>query len=395
MQSGDNDCANSVVHQNLPRSQIVEPAVSPVEEGAGMKSQQTVRSAWLWGAAAALVGCGGPVAGTREVTKAPSGARAVAAEDVGKDLPAPPRGSLWGDGFGDTQHQAVLNAKRAVSEQIVSKVQGSIEAREKESTGRGPEVDVSQKVTSETSFDHAELIKIAGFARGDNGWSARAVLDKSEAADVYEKEIEADRERLAALEPVVTKAIEVDDASILLSAGHSPGHLIAEQRRKGQVLAVLGRAGNIAPPSSAIALEKKASIARKGAVLRLEVEGKASPELRRAVVDSVSRALKARGCRLVEVKHETAPDAGLAANVTLRVAVRNHSEDDLRWRYLGLEVVALDARSGKPIFRYSAMPELVHGGGTTWAQADAAVARRLDEKLPKKAGKRFDQITCR
>lgn len=317
--------------------------------------------------------------------------------DEGK-LPPPGRGVLWGDGFGDTQHQAVLDARRAVSEQISSKVTSVMESRESEASGERAKRSVAARIRAESGFDRAELIKITGFARRRTGWVARAQLDRAEAASVYAREIAADVEKMMALEPIVTQAIAEHDASVLLSTEQSPAHLIREQRRKTRIMSVLGHAprpghGDVPPP--VVAVEKRAAKARRSARLRLKVSGKAAPELRRAVIDEVVKLLESRGCRVSEAEHGPAPEDHAAANLTLRIATRGHEEQGLRWRYVGIELVAVDARHQKPIFRYSGLPELAHGGGKTWAQADQAAARRLAERLPVKAAKRFRQISCR
>lgn len=339
------------------------------------------------------VACGGaPVAPS-------GGSNAQVASSSGEipedHLPSPGGGVLWADGFGDTQTRAVQDAKRGVSEQITSEVTAVTEARTSESTGKGVEQSADMRLTSKTAFEHAELIKVIGFERKKNGWAARAVLRKSELADVYEKEIEAHREQLSNLKPVVDRAITSLDASILLSASNSPGAIIAQMRRKAQILKLLGAPTDLGALKEAKVLEKRASVLRKAAVLRVKLAGKASDGLKRATLEEVGRRLAKRGCRLTEAPHGQAKAGVVAADFILKVAARNHREDGVAYRYLGFELSGKDARNGRNVFRYSAMPDFVHGGGSNPAQADAAVARRLKKKLDNKAKGAFDGLICR
>lgn len=334
-----------------------------------------------------LAGCGGAAAG-------PGGAAAAAPNAIPEDrLPPAPGGSLWGDGFGDTQQRAVLDARRAVSEQISAQVSAVVEAETSEDA-RGVDQKINAKIKSQTDFDHAELIKVIGFRREEGGWTARAVLDRGEAADVYEAEMKADLKRLSSLQPVVDEALATLDTAVLLSTESAPGAIMAELNRKARILAILGGRGEAKASKGVQSVEKKASALRRKAVLRLQVSGSASEGLKRAAVEKVSAMLKARGCRLTEGMSDTPAPGVPAANVELKVAARDHTEGGVRYRYVGLEVVARDARSKRNVFRFSAMPDFVHGGGATWAQADKNVARRMGKKLAEKdAG--FEAITCR
>lgn len=336
-------------------------------------------------------GCGGVA------PSGPAGAQGLVGEgsSVPEDhLPKAPGGTLWGDGFGDTQQRAVLDARRAVSEQITAKVSATTEAKISEDA-RGIDQRIDAKITSQTDFEHAELIKVIGFKRQEGGWAARAVLHKGEAAAIYEKEISADLKRLSGLAPVVKEALGTLDTAVLLSSDNSPGALMADINRKARILAILGGGGADEPGRNVQSVEKKASAARRKAVLRLKVTGKASDGIKRAAVEHVAKMLKRRGCSLTEGLSGP-PAAGVpTADVTLKVASRDHTEGGVRYRYVGLEVVAKDARSARNVFRFSAMPDFIHGGGATWAQADKNVARRMGKKLAEKGQQGFEAITCR
>jgi hypothetical protein len=310
-------------------------------------------------------------------------------------LPPPPPDALWGDGFGPSQHEAVLDARRAVAEQIVSQVASVTEADTSEVAGGPADVSVRTSVRAESAFDHAELIEILAAEPRPGGFVARAWLDRDRTAGVYRDELKDDRERLRAIGPVVERAIAERDASILLSRAQSPGFLLGEQRRKSMILNAIGRPGGAADEDAAARdLEARASALRQHAVLRLTVEGDVPDELRDAAVAEVEGLFTARGCRLSDAFAEI-PDDAPAADVVLRLRTRDHDERDLHWRYVGLEVVATDARNGKPLLRWSGLPEIAHGGGRTWPQADQAVARRLREVLGAKAAPFFEAITCR
>ncbi|MFN3201707.1 MAG: hypothetical protein ACE366_25105 [Bradymonadia bacterium] len=354
------------------------------------KSTRPLLSAALFTAVALVsAGCGGAAGGGG------GGQGVQSSNTIPEDkLPPAPSGSLWGDGFGDTQQRAVLDARRAVSEQITAKVTATVEAQTSEdATGIDQKID--QKIKSQTDFEHAELIKVIGFRREEGGWTARAALDRREAADVYEKELQADLERLKKLSPVVSESLKTFDTSILLSSEQSPGVLMAEMSRKARILAILGGRGDASGGQQVKSVERKASAARRRAVLRLSVTGSASEGLKRAAVQHVARMFKQRGCTLSEGL-SGAPKAKVpTADVKLKVVSRDHKEGDVKYRYVGLEVVAADARSKRNIFRFSAMPDFAHGGGATWAQADKSAARKMGKKLKGAGGKAFEGITCR
>lgn len=310
------------------------------------------------------------------------------------DLPPPPPNSLWGDGFGPDQRLASLDARRAVSEQVTARVSSETHATESEENGQGERTaSVEVRVTSQ--FDHAELIHIHGVVERPGGWAARAVLHKDQAAEVYGAEVEADRERLRKLGPVLEEAIDKLDTAVLLSAEHSPALILARQLRRGQILEILGRSDAARPAPEELALARKVAPVRQRSRIRLAVHGDVSPRLRQAVQREVERMLKARGCLVLEAPHGPPEPEVPTADATLTIQSRDHREQGLDWRYVGFELSVVDARSQRPVFRYSGLPEFVHGGGPSLERADEAVARRLAELLPEKAGAAFDGITCR
>ena len=77
------------------------------------------------------------------------------------------------------------------------------------------------------------------------------------------------------------------------------------------------------------------------------------------------------------------------------LTTRDHAELGMMWRYLGLELQAIDAATGGTVLRFVALPELAKGGGRDWALADQALARSLDARLAERAGPAFDAILCR
>ncbi len=332
-----------------------------------------------------LWGCGSQV--TRDHSDIRAKRQAIEAQ-----LPAAKGDVLWGDGFGPTQREAVLDARRAVAEQIVSQVQSKSRSRVAEAGG-DTDREAAVEVRSKSHFAHAELIETLAVSKRPGGFVARAVLDKSKAAKVYAAELKRARERLGALGPVVTKGIAALDTSVLLASDSAPGQLMEQQAGKARVLAVLGRPSAVKPPAESLALERRASVARRAARIRLALSGKVSKPIRQAVYKEVGALLAGRGCRFAEAPHDVPPAGVPAANASLNLQVRNHQEEGLKWRYLSVELSILDARTGRPVFRFDA-PELVHAGGPTWARADAALVRRLSEALAART-KVFEALICR
>ena len=313
-------------------------------------------------------------------------------------LPPAPPGTMVGDGFGPTLAEAVQDARRAVSEQITARVESEVEGTQSEINGEAS-AEARLRVRTTSSFEHAELMRTIGAAERPGGFVARVVLDRDDAAKVYRAELEADRERLATLEPTVREAIATLDTAVLLSTAHAPGEVLASMRRKGRVIEALGRDADATGPAEAMVLEREASAVRARAEIRLRVDSEVSEPLRRAAAGEIGRQLQARGCRFIEEGRgaggaELPPDAPVAL-ATLRLRQRDHEERGLKWRYLGLELSVVDARSGRQVMRFVGMPDLVHGGGPDWPRADEATARALRGKLAEKGAHAFAAITCR
>lgn len=330
--------------------------------------------------------CGGGAGGVRQMSPA----------EPEPSLPAAPPGSLWADGFGPTLREASLDARRAVAEQLDARISSQLDARETEDSLRGGSRDVSQRIKTESAFEHAELIEVRGEAQRQGGYVVRAYLDKDRAAEVYRKAIADEREKLRAVEPVTRQAIAGRDAARLLRVDGSPGHHLLRLANHRRILERLDHrpASDETADEAALALEREAHQARQAVSLRLAVTGDVPEAVRAAAVEGVSKLFAGRGCVLAEAPFDPPAEGVTAANVSLRLVTRDHREAGMEWRYMGLEVEAVDARSGQGFLRFSATPDFVKGGGKGWDQADRAVVRALQEKLPG-AAKTFETISCR
>ncbi len=342
-----------------------------------------------------LAACGGGAGGTR--ASGEGGGRG--GRDGSDALPPAPRGALWADGFGPTLREASLDARRAVSEQLDARIASHLDARETEDSLRGGSRDVSQRVRTESAFEHAELIEIAGEEKRADGYVVRAFLRREKAAAVYREEIAAEGEKLAAIVPVAEDALGKADTARLLRTDRGPGHFIERLTNKGRVLARLndrGGALEAAVSPDALALERRLSAARRSAVLRLSVTGDVPPAVRAAAVEAVAQRFAARGCALTETPSTpTGPVPAPVADVTLTLALRTSHEAGVDWRYLGVEIEARDAKTGESFFRFSAMPELAKGGGKGLDKADRGLVKHLAERLPAVSEKAFEVLTCR
>jgi hypothetical protein len=311
------------------------------------------------------------------------------------ELPAAPPGHLVGDGFGPSQREAVLDARRAVSEQITAQMKSQSDVQTAEYNG---EVDQSArvKVSTTSAFDHVELISTLGTQRlGDQKFAARAVLPLDRALGVYAEEIRQGYERLVQIEPVVRRGIAEADTSILLRADHAPGALMAEQRRRARIIRALGGTPPELAPEGTSGLEQEAGVARSKSLIRLSIQSDSPDPLRRAVAAEVSTLLAAGGCHMAEMPL-SAPEPGIpVADATLVVHHRDHQERGLRWRYVGFELKINDARTRRPVFQYAALPEIAHGGGKGLAQADQAAVRNLALKLAERVPRGFEGLVCR
>jgi len=315
------------------------------------------------------------------------------AEDT--HLPPPGPTTIWADGHGATQHDAVRHGRRLVSEQIVSRI--ASESRVVDSMDNGREdLQASLKIKTSSSFAHAELIRTIGVVRDGRNFVARVALDRTEASKVYSTELDALRKQTERVAPALRRALTERNTAILLNTNWSPVALLSKQAGKARVLNVLGRSTKVALSADLQALAKRATAQRSRAILRLQVGGKDIPAvLKRSIVGEVSRILGERGCKFAI--HDGAPpaDGVPTADARLRIVTRDHQEFGALWRYVGFELYIVDARTKAPVFHLSALPEFVHGGGPSWAMADQAVVRRLRRKLKGKFARAFEAITCR
>ena len=339
-----------------------------------------------------VVGCGA------EPPSAPDPRPASPTEIHSTRLPPPPPDAVWGDGHGPNAREAVLDARRAVSEQVVAEMTSEVRTHAAELDGE-LRVGASVRVRSASAFDHAELIETVGVVERDGGFVARAALPRATAAEVYAADLLEVGERLQAARPEVDRALETLDTSVLLVADRSPAHHLAERARIARILGVLGRPTDLGAPPAALALARRAESTRGRAVIRLSVVDHAhgggdAERIRAAVVGEVARLLEAKGCRVSDAAYALV-DGVPVADARLSIQSRAHEEQGLKWRYVGVSLDIVDARSGRPVLHYAGLPDLAHGGGPTWPQADQAVARRLGERLPKKAASAFARLTCR
>jgi hypothetical protein len=348
------------------------------------------RSLMFLGLGLSLTACGGH-GGVRKPGPARSTPEAA-------DLPPAPPGSLHADGFGPTLREASLDAKRAVSEQLRAKIASRLDAQETEDSLRGGSRDISQRIRTESDFEHAELIQIRGDAAVDGGFVVRAYLDRDRAAAVYREEIHAEQQKLQALAPVAEKALVEADTARLLRVDASPGAHLERLLSKRRILARVGDRDSdpgAQDDTAAEELERRVSAARRGVALRLQVEGEAPPTVRAATIEAVAKQFQARGCTLTEAPFDPVMPGVPAADVTLRLVVRDAREAGVEWRYLGFEVSAVDTRSKESFFRYTAMPDFAKGGGKGWDQADRGLVKALNDKLADKAPAAFAALTCR
>ena len=305
---------------------------------------------------------------------------------------------MHAEGFGPTLREASLDAKRAVAEQLNARITSHLDARETEDSLRGGSRDVSQRIKTDSTFAHAELIEIRGDVKTDGGFVVQAFLDRDRAAEVYRQDIHAEQEKLQALLPVAEKAVVEGDAAHLLRVDASPGYALSRLADLRRILARIGgrdALSGTADDAAAEASERRISAARRAVVLRLRVEGEAPPTVRAAAVERIARLFAARGCTLTEADFTPVEPGRAAADVTLRLLTRDGRESGVEWRYLGLELEALDARSRQSFFGFVATPDLAKGGGRGWDQADRGLVKNLEEKLAERATPAFEALTCR
>lgn len=325
---------------------------------------------------------------------APQPARVERPAPVVEPLPRVGADKLWADGFGPSPREAELDARRAVSEQIVSKVRSRSTATEAETNGAGDRF-TEVRIATESVFERAELIRTVKVVERGTGYVARAALDKAQVARAYRAVFEKGQAAITRVVPVLAEAMATLDTSVLLSAEHAPSILSARLDAIARVMAAVGQPIRRVERVGEQAIASQASQMRQRALIRLQVKGNASPAVERGVIGHLEAALRTRGCRFTRAAHAPPEPGQPAANATLTLMVRNHQEAGLFWRYLGLDLAMDDARSKRPVLRLTGMPRIAHGGGRTREQAEHAVIKRLGEVLPSKAGATLAGLTCR
>jgi hypothetical protein len=299
-------------------------------------------------------------------------------------LPPAPPDAVVGDGVGRTQREAELDARRVVIEQLTARLTTRTEAVEREHNGLGDRKS-SVEVTSEASFDHAELIETIGIVETDGGFRVRAALSRARAVPVYQQRVtQLDAARLAAQQAVEAARSSLDTA-VLLKDAQAPGHLLARREAAARLLAALG--APVAPPPAA---DDPLPALRRRAVVRLEVTG--GGELRPGVQDALARALAARGCTTTPRDAALEPDRPTAdAHLTFQVVRRQ--ERDLSWIDLELSLALVDARTGHRLATLGS-PHYVHAGSLTQARAEDAALEQLAERLQHDLGQAPSDISC-
>jgi hypothetical protein len=323
---------------------------------------------------------------------ASSAAQLVAPTTVGQ-LPSAPADALWGDGRGFTQHEAVQDGRRVVSEQIIARLSSVSRSFAEDDDGKLSH-GISVAVKTASDFEHAALIKTIGVSREDGEFVARVALKRADAIHAYEQDMRASRDALGRMGPALQRAIEANDSAILLKTDWSPARLMVKQRHRAQILTTLGKRSAVAWPAGLQALSKRAALARSQAVIVLKVDGDGSPALRRAVVGEIGRLLTARGCRFQQGA-ATSAGQGPVALAHLRLATSDSREAGVLFRAVGFELSITDATSGSPVFHFSGLPEIAHGGGTTPQLAEQGLIKRLRVKLDKKVAPAFAALSCR
>lgn len=328
-------------------------------------------------------GCGAPPA-RRIVTEAP----------VVEPLPRVGNDKVWADGFGPSPRDAELDARRAVSEQIVSKVRSRSTATEAEKNGEGDRFS-EVRIATVSAFDRAELIRTVKVVPRGTGFVARAALDKAQVARAYRTVFDKGQASITRVMPILAEAMATLDTSILLSADHSPTILSARLDAIARVMAAVDHPIRRHERAGEQAISSQATQMRQRAVIRLQIKGNASPAVQRGVIGELEAAMRTRGCRFTLAPHTMPKPGQPAANATLTLAVRDHVEGGLHWRYLGLDLAIKDARSERSVLRMTGMPRIAHGGGINPGQAEQAMIKRLGEVLPAKGGATLLGLTCR
>ncbi len=320
------------------------------------------------------------------------GSAAVVPAALGS-LPDVPAGHLWGDGRGFTQHEAVQDGRRVVSEQIIARLSSVSRTFAEDDDGKLSH-GISVAVKTASDFEHAELIKTLGVTREDGEFVARMVLSRAAAIHAYELDMQAANEKMSRMGPALKRALKDADTSVLLKTDWSPEQLMAKQRYRARIMATLGKRNAVKWTPGLQALAKRAALARSRATIVLRVDGDGSPALRRAVVGEVGRLLTARGCRF-QRKAVVPTSERPTATARLRLATSDSREAGVLFRAVGFELNITDTKSGSPVFHYSGLPEVAHGGGTSPELAEQGLIKRLREKLAVKVAPAFAALSCR
>lgn len=307
-------------------------------------------------------------------------------------LPAPGPDDVVGDGHGYTAREAELDARRAVAEQLRARIKTRTEASERDIDGV-TDRQAETRTSSEALFDHAELIHTLGVLPAEGGFRARAVLNRAQAARVFQQHIQEDDALLVRQAAAIDAALATLDTATLLQPG--PRLVRARQREAAALLEALGRPTRLAWPPSVAAASTRLAAARRRTVVRLQVVSALPAALREAVVAQWVQLFQARGCALVEAPQTPPAEGAPTADAVLTIMGRRHQEKGLEWRYLGVDLRVEDARSRRPVFVASALPDTAHGGGLDEVQADRAALRRLAEVLPERFKDALDGLDCR
>ena len=287
-------------------------------------------------------------------------------------------------------HEAVAAARAGVSQQVSAQISSDLKMVEAQYDGKD-ESRARHTVRTSSSFEHLELIKTLGVMKGESSFVARVALDTERAIEVYTQELDVLRAELLRMKPVLERAVQERDASILLATRWSPVANLAKQRDKARVLGALGASVKVEMPAGLQTLVEKASSLRSRSKILMTVEGNAADLLERGVVGELSRLFEKRGCKLASI---SAKGDDVYAKARLRIVTRDHREFGLLWRYVGFELYVVDSQNGGPILHISALPEIVHGGGPSWPQADNDVVAKLRSKMDEKIGESMNDINC-
>ncbi len=331
-----------------------------------------------------LLSCGSP---------SPRGDLHQEIKAIEAQLPKPKPGSLWADGFGRSAREAVQEAKRGISEQLSAEISSDYEAQEREVDGE-VQRSIHLKLSSHSSFKHAELIETLAVLPHPGGFVARVSLDRGQAARIYREERQALLKQLEALGPLLKRGIRERDASLLLSTAHDPLLLLKQLRQGAQILRLLGHPPLPIPEEQALAWSRTLSPLRQRARIAWELKG-GSPELQEAVLGLIRNMLKAKGCRFSALSIQEGPSEELELRGLLNIHNRLQEEGGMHWNHLGLSLQLSDARSGRSLLHFSALPQWIHAGGRDPLQAERNLLRRLKKRLGERARGDFEALNCR